>query len=117
MATWSTEKLITYNAESHSNIVSKVHFNVKHTQDDKVCETRGEVDVEFNDDTFTQNSEVTEDMTINWVKNTLGTEKVPALENLVSSAWADMESDESYKFVYKVDSLTKRQNELTDLPW
>lgn len=117
MITWSVEKLITYNRPSYSNVVSKVYFNVKYTEDDKVCETRGEIDVEFNDDTFTQYSEVTEAMTINWVKNTLGTEKVTALQNLVSSAWSNMESDESYKFVYKVDSLTKTENELTDLPW
>jgi len=117
MATWSTEKLMTYNTDSRSDIVSKVYFNVKHTQSGKVCETRGEINVEFNDDTFTEYSEVTEAMTINWVKTTLGSEKVTALENLVSSAWSDMESDESYKFVYKVDSLTKTEKELTDLPW
>ena len=118
MINWEVEKLITVNNSENSNIVKTVEFRIKYEVDSKFCETRGSKEVPYNSNSFTEYESLTETQVIDWVKNILGTEKVTALENLVTNGFNNMEEDVISTFVYTLDSLestTERTND--DLPF
>jgi len=114
MITWSIEKLWTINNDTHLDIVTKIDFRVKWEIDGIWCDTKGFLNVDYNPDTFTDYSSLTEDQVVNWVKDTLGIEKVEALEALVEN---EFDSEVIQKTVFKVDSLTKTPKEQEDLPF
>lgn len=118
MINWKIEKLITFDNSEHTNIVKNVEFCIKYETDEKVCETRGNKDIAYNSDSFTEYDSLTETQIVNWVKNILGTVKVEALEALVTTHFNNMEEDDTYLFVYTLDSLEPvTEKTLDDLPF
>lgn len=114
MITWSIEKLWTTNNDTHTDVVSKIDFRVRWEVDGIWCDTKGFLNVDYSPDNFTDYSSLTENQVVNWVKDTLGTEKVNALEALVEN---EFDSEVIQKTVYKVDSLTKTPKEKEGLPF
>ena len=117
MITWKIEKFITINNETHTDIVKKVEFNIKYEKDGKFAETRGNKDITYNPDSFTDYNSITESQAVTWVKNVLGTEKVDALEKLVTDCYNNMDEGTVSSFVYTNDSFTSKEKELDDLPF
>jgi len=117
MITWKIEKFTTKSNATHTDIVKNVEFNIKYEKDGKFAETRGNKDITYNADSFTDYNEITEDQAITWVKNVLGTEKIDALEKLVTDCYNNMAEDDISAFVYTNDSLTSTEKTLDDLPF
>lgn len=119
MITWKIEKLYTTDNDIHTDIVTKVDFSVKYTNENgKWCDTKGFRDVSYNSDNFTEYSSLTEEQVINWVKSDLGILKVSALETLVEDEFNKIDNEEiSSTTVFKLDSLTKTTKEQDTLPF
>ena len=117
MITWKIEKLTTVSKGSHTNVVKNAEFHIKYEIDGRYAETRGNKDLAYNAESFTEYDKITEEQAITWVKNVLGTTKVTKLENLVKDAYDNMKDDEIGVFVYTLDSLTATEKTHDELPF
>ena len=117
MITWKIEKLITVSKDSHANVVKNAEFHIKYEIDGRYAETRGNKDLAYNAESFTEYDDITEEQAIGWVQSVLGEDKIAALEKLVKDCYENMQEDDISAFVYTNDSLTATEKTHDDLPF
>lgn len=71
--------------ENKDNVIKRAKFLLYGTRNDESAFIIGEVDLEFNADSFTAYEDVTQEMMIDWVKEALGPEQILSYEETVAS--------------------------------
>ena len=86
MATWTVDKLISYDSyDSKDNVVYAIEYTVSFTDNGKTCAVQGLINLDLSDlSSFTTYSDITEANALAWVKAAIGSEEVSALENVVT---------------------------------
>ena len=86
MATWTIDKLISYDSyDSKENVVYALEYTVAHTDNSKTCAVQGLVNLDLDDlSSFTNYSSITEANALAWTKAKIGSDEVSALENVVT---------------------------------
>ena len=86
MATWTVDKLISYDSyDSKENVVYAIEYTVSHTDSGKTATVQGLVNLDLSDlSSFTTYSSISEANALAWTQATIGSDEVAALENVVT---------------------------------
>ena len=86
MATWTVDKLISYDSyDSKEGVVYAIEYTVSHTDSGKPSAVQGLINLDLSDlSSFTQYSSISEANALAWTKAAIGSDEVSALENVVT---------------------------------
>ena len=86
MATWTIDKLISYDSyDSKEGVVYAIEYTVSHSDSGKSCSVQGLVNLDLDDlSSFTSYGSITEANALTWTKAKIGSDEVSALENVVT---------------------------------
>ena len=86
MATWTVDKLISYDSyDSKDGVVYAIEYTVSHTDSSKTATVQGLVNLDLSDlSSFTTYSSISEANALAWTQATIGSDEVAALENVVT---------------------------------
>lgn len=91
------------NKSVYTNVVSNIHWRVLATYENYMISVYGEESIEYQlRETFIPYEELTQETVINWVKQTMGIEKVTEIENMVTE---------------KLNNLVNPEVVALSLPW